>query len=283
MNYRHIFHAGNFADLLKHAVLTALLADMTRGRAPLTVIDTHAGAGLYDVGGDLARRTGEGTAAGVLMADAAAPTAFDALKAAVRRANETGVRFYPGSPALVAAALRDRDQLIACEIQREDYERLRHVLKPAGAFAVREDGWEVVRRRTPRAPVPTLVLIDPPYEARDDGARAVEAMRQVVGRNPGAVVAVWAPIKDLTTFDSLIGGLEEAARGRDLLVVEARLRPLHDPMRLNGCAMVVANPPPGLEAAAGIAAAWIAGAFGEAGAVGRASLAGRSSPARTRK
>ncbi|MGH7022298.1 MAG: 23S rRNA (adenine(2030)-N(6))-methyltransferase RlmJ [Caulobacteraceae bacterium] len=279
MNYRHIFHAGNFADLLKHAVLLALLDLLTADRGPLTVIDTHAGAGVYDLAGDLARRTDEGGAVAVLLAEEAPPGPLASLKATVENLNEAGARVYPGSPHLIATRLRARDQLIACETRREEFESLREALRrPAGAFATREDGWETARRRTPRAPANVLVHIDPPYEAPDDGARAADAVRQVLGRNRGAVVAIWAPIKDLAGFDVLLSGLEDAARGCDLLLIEARLHPLDDPLRLNGCAVIIVNPPAELDAEAAIAAEWIAGAFGGPGAVGRASRIGR--PAR---
>jgi 23S rRNA (adenine2030-N6)-methyltransferase len=275
MNYRHVFHAGNFADLLKHAVLTAILGEMTRARAPLTVIDTHAGAGVYDLQSDPALRTGEAAAGiGVLMEDAAAPAAFDALKAAVRRLNESGWRTYPGSPELAARALRPRDRLFACETRREDFDMLSQALRVPGAQALREDGWEAAWRRAPRPPAPVLVLIDPPYEAGDDPDRAAEAVRRVLARNAAAVIAVWAPIKDLASFDALISGLEEAAGRRPMLLVEARLRSLHDPLRLNGCGTVIINPPAALKSPADAAARWVAGALGEPGGFGRAAYVG---------
>lgn len=275
MNYRHVYHAGNFADLLKHAVLTALLETMTRGAAPLTVIDTHAGAGVYDVGSGAALKTGE-AAAGIrrLMTDDDAPAAFDALKAAVRRMNQGPVRYYPGSPELIAQALRGRDRLIACETRRDDFEMLSQTLRTPGASAVREDGWDVAARRTPKGPAPALALIDPPYEASDDPDRAAGAVRAVLARNSGAVIAVWAPIKDLAGFDALVGALEESAGERGLLLIETRLRPPNDPLLMNGCAMIVINPPAGLEAPAAAAATWIAGALGEAGGLGRARIVG---------
>lgn len=273
MNYRHAFHAGNFADLFKHAVLLELLAKVASSPGPLTVIDTHAGAGVYDLGSDTARRIGEGSATSVLMADAAAPAVFEPLKAAVGRLNKTGERHYPGSPLLIAQALRARDQLIACETGREDFEILREVLRrPAGSFAVREDGWEVARLRTPRSPASVLVLIDPPYEAADDPQRAAQALGQVLGRNAKAVVAVWAPLKDLAAFDLLLSDLEDAARGLPMLVAEARLRPPDDPLRLNGCAMIVINPTPDLEAKAREAADWVALAFGGGAGMGRVTV-----------
>jgi 23S rRNA (adenine2030-N6)-methyltransferase len=290
MNYRHAFHAGNFADLAKHAVLTGLLRALTARPAPLTVIDTHAGAGLYDLAAEASRRTGEGEAgAARLMADAAAPAAFDDLKAAVRRVNpqakgedgktEDGKRaagqgrWYPGSPLLVAAALRPRDQLIACELRPDDATALKRALpRELGALVHRGDGWEHAAKAAPAAPAALLVLIDPPFEAGDDYAQAVRLSARLLQLNRGAVVAIWTPLKDLATFDAFLGDLEDASRGAPILIAEVRLRPLSDPMRLNGCAMLVVNPPPALGDHASAAVAWIARTLGEPGGEGRVTL-----------
>jgi 23S rRNA (adenine2030-N6)-methyltransferase len=273
MNYRHAYHAGNFADLLKHAVLTALLAGMKRDARPLTVIDTHAGAGVYDLAGEAARKTGEGADAQILMDDARAPPAFADLKASMKRLNRSDGRLYPGSPELIAAALRAGDRLVACETRPDDFRLLERVLASRpGVLALREDGWEAAARRAPRPPARVLVLIDPPYEAGDDAALAARTVRRVLAQNGAAVIAVWAPIKDLAAFDALLTGIEKAAGRRRILLADARLRPLDDPLRLNGCAMVVVNPPFGLAAPAGDAAAWIAATLGETGGLGRARL-----------
>ncbi|MEO8927715.1 MAG: 23S rRNA (adenine(2030)-N(6))-methyltransferase RlmJ [Caulobacteraceae bacterium] len=272
MNYRHAFHAGNFADLLKHAVLTHLLRALTAAPGPLTVIDTHAGAGLYDLAGDSARRTGEGQAGIVqLMAAADAPAAFADLRAGVMRANAPGaVRFYPGSPILIGEILRPRDRLIACELRPDDHGALKGVLpRHVGAEIVKADGWEVAAARVPAAPGRLLVFVDPPFESGDDPARAAALVASVLSRNPGATIALWAPIKDLAGFDTFLTGVEDAAGAADVLVAETRLRPLADPMAMNGCAMVVVNPPTGLAEPALAAAAWIARELGGGGALGR--------------
>jgi 23S rRNA (adenine2030-N6)-methyltransferase len=275
MNYRHIFHAGNFADLFKHAVLIELLGAMTRGPA-LTVIDTHAGAGLYDLSAEAARKTGEG-AAGVarLMAETA-PSVFDGLKTAVRRANAgDAVRHYPGSPTLIAAALRPGDRYIACELRPDDHAALRAMLpREPRARALKEDGWLAAARLAPRAPAALLVLIDPPFEAGDDYRRAAETVQAILTRNAGAAVAIWTPIKDFATFDAFVGDLEDAAPSRPILVAQSRLRPLTDPMKLNGCAMIVINPPAALAGRAGEAAAWVAATLGDPGGEGRAEVFG---------
>lgn len=268
MNYRHAFHAGNFADLAKHAILLDLLSATDGGAGPLTVIDTHAGAGLYDLSGPEALRTGE-AAGGVarLMAAEDSPAEFLGLKAAVRRLNPSGNhRVYPGSPVLIAERLRQGDRLIACESRSDDHGALRLALRAWPlAEAVKTDGWSLAARRAPRSPSPLLVLIDPPYEAPDDAARAAELTRTVLAINRQAILAIWAPIKDLTSFDSMVGTLEDAARGRPILVAQVRLRALSDPMRLNGCAMVIINPPVGLERRAKAIVDWISANLGEGG------------------
>jgi len=282
MNYRHAFHAGNFADLLKHAVVLDLMGRLTAAAGPLSVVDTHAGAGAYDLTGDLARRTGEAEAGvGRLMADAAAPAVFASLKAAVARMNPSGgrVRHYPGSPLLIAPALRPGDRYVGCEIRPDDGADLTANLKGLGGAEVRQaDGWATAAaeaRLASKAGRRLFVLIDPPFERGDDYPAIARAVGEVLAAAPGAVIAVWAPIKDLATFDTLLGEVEDAAADATaaageaapaMLVSEVRLRPLDDPMKMNGCAMLVLGAPAGTEAAARAAGDWIAAACGGPGA-----------------
>jgi 23S rRNA (adenine2030-N6)-methyltransferase len=280
MNYRHAYHAGNFADLLKHAVLTELLRALTGSGPPLTVIDTHAGAGLYDLDGGEAKRTGEGVAGvGRLLGARDAPTVFDDLKDIVKGANRPGVlRFYPGSPRVVERRLRPRDRYIGCELRADDFATLRSLLSPsAGAVILKGDGWALAAERAPKAPAALLVLIDPPFERRDDAEQAVRLSRTVLKRNPDAVIATWVPIKDLTGFDAVVMALADANDPAPTLVAEVRLRPLNDPMKMNGCAMIVANPPPGIDGRSAQAAVWISRALGEPGGVGRVERLGATS------
>lgn len=265
MNYRHAFHAGNFADLVKHATLTLLLDALTADRAPLTVVDTHAGAGGYDLDGELARRTGE-AAQGVfrLMTADDSPPPFERLKAAVRRGNPGGgVRFYPGSPSLIAAALRKGDRYVACELRDDDVILLQETLAPfPGARAEQTDGYAVAAREAGKG-ARVFILIDPPFERGDDYARIAATLASVMLLDPAACVAVWLPLKDLETFDSFLRSVEPACA--DLLIVEARLKPLTDPMKMNGCAMVIANAPVGLSADLSAAADWVVTRLGETG------------------
>jgi 23S rRNA (adenine2030-N6)-methyltransferase len=267
LNYRHAFHAANFADLVKHAGLLALLARLQVDRAPLGVIDTHAGRGLYDLAGAEARKSGEAEAGiGRLMAARDAPAEFAPLTAAVRALNRgDDVRRYPGSPWLVAHALRPGDTYLGCELRGEEHAALAAALRGRrGVRTALADGYAAAPREVP-AKGPALVLIDPPFERSDDYARAVETAAAMRRKNPRAVVLVWLPIKDLETFDAFLRDLEDAEPG-PLLVAEARMRPLSDPMKMNGCALVCVGPPAGLEEPLRAICGWVAGTLGEGGA-----------------
>jgi 23S rRNA (adenine2030-N6)-methyltransferase len=239
LNYRHHFHAGNFADIVKHATLLALLARLTREPSPLTVLDTHAGAGLYDLTGGEARKSREAER-GIarLMADPSAPDALRPLTEAVRRLNPEGaLRFYPGSPLLAVKALRKGDRYQGHELRPDDHLALSALLKreagPVQAKAVRSDGYAALAEP---AKGRRLVLIDPPFERGDEYAQILAGLPAALAQ-PGTVVAVWLPIKDLETLDAFVSGLE--ANGKPLLLAQARLRPLSDPLKMNGCAMTL--------------------------------------------
>ena len=262
MNYRHAFHAGNFADIVKHAALTHLLAGLAR---PASIVDTHAGAGLYDLFGAEARKAREADH-GVLklMADPAPPAALVPLIEAVRAANHGGAtRLYPGSPWLIARGLRPGDRYTAWELRGDVCADLRRVLGKRGR-AVEGDGFAAAPREiAPKGPA--LALIDPPFEQGDDYPRTAAAMRAIRRRNPAATAMAWLPLKDLDTFDRFLGDLGDTPA----LVAEARLRPLADPMKMNGCALVIAGAPAGLEAKLEAICAWVLGAAGENGAQSR--------------
>jgi 23S rRNA (adenine2030-N6)-methyltransferase len=273
LNYRHAFHAGNFADVMKHAILLQLLAALTREAGALTVIDTHAGAGIHDLLGGEAARTGEAAGGVAKLMAAEAPAPFEALKAAVRRANRRDeVRFYPGSPLLIADALRARDRLIACELRPDDYAALKAALpRQAGAEALREDGWRVAADRA-RGAARLLVLTDPPYEDPGDGVKAAKMVAEVLSAQPRATLAIWAPIKDLNGFYGLVETIHDAAGRAPVMLAQSRLRPLTNPITMNGSAMIVVDPPAGVLAACNEISRWTAEALGERGALGRAEM-----------
>jgi 23S rRNA (adenine2030-N6)-methyltransferase len=265
LNYRHAFHAGNFADLVKHAALLQILARLTAQTGPLSVVDTHAGRGLYDLSGAEARKSGEAEAGIVrLMAAADPPAEFAPLSAAVRTLNGGGaVRRYPGSPWLIAQALRPGDSYLACELRADEHAALRELMKGRpGVRTACADGYDAAAEAPASGRL--LVLIDPPFERADDYERIVETAAAVRRRNRGAILLVWLPLKDLETFDGFLRDLEDEVRA-PVLVAETRMRPLTDPMKMNGCALAVLGAPPELEATLEAICGWTARALGEAG------------------
>lgn len=266
MNYRHAFHAGNFADLVKHAALLQLLARLTAEPGPLSVIDTHAGRGLYDLAGPEARKSGEADAGVVrLMGAADAPAEFAPLKTAVRRLNRDGpVRRYPGSPWLIAETLRAGDSYLACELRPDEHAALRGVMQgKAGVRTLCADGFEAAAEQAPpRGRL--LALIDPPFERADDYRRIVDTLAAVRGRNRAAAALVWLPLKDLETFDAFLRDAQDALAA-PLLVAETRMRPLVDPLKMNGCALVLLGAPPGFAESLSAICGWMAQTSSEAG------------------
>jgi len=260
MNYRHSFHAGNFADLVKHALLLWLM----RAKAPAVVIDTHAGAGLYDLSGDAARSREAEAGVARLMTAEGRPPLLEALAAEVAAANpDGGARFYPGSPLLIARNLAPGGRYVGFELNPPVRTLLAEALKGrAGAEAREGDGYEAAVAEAARTTSP-LVLIDPPFEKPDDYARAADTALAIRRRDPAATIVIWTPLKDLETFDAFIRRLE--GRAGPTLVAEARLRPLANPMTMNGCALAVVNPPKGAEAAAREVCGWVVSALGEPG------------------
>jgi 23S rRNA (adenine2030-N6)-methyltransferase len=249
---------------MKHAILLALIAAMRR---PVRVVETHAGAGLYDLQGDVARRTGEAEAGvGRLMTSEELPPSLAALKQAVQRENGDGaLRLYPGSPALALGAIGAGDGYVGCELRPDDFETFKALLtKRAGkatARAVQADGYEVLGGALKGG---DLVLIDPPFERGDDYDRAAEAVGLCMTRK--ASVAVWTPLKDMETLDGLVRQVEALGPAR-LSLAEVRLRPLRNPMAMNGCAILLVNAPP-IEDEAEAVCRWVAEHCGEAGAKG---------------
>ncbi len=204
------------------------------------MLDTHAGAGVYDLSEGSAARSGEAQA-GIarVMALAEPPAGLRRLIAAVRALNGgADGPLYPGSPWLCRDALRPDDRYVGCELRADDAPLLERVMAGAHAEVRQVDGYAVVRAA--RRGVRRAVLIDPPFERGDEAAQIVSALRASLGR--GEPAAVWAPIKDLDAFDRLLSEVEALNPPRSL-AAQVRLRPLDTPLRLNGCAMLMVGGP----------------------------------------
>jgi 23S rRNA (adenine2030-N6)-methyltransferase len=250
MNYRHAYHAGNFADCMKHALLVLLLRALTRKPAPLFVLDTHAGAGRYDLTSDAARETGEASA-GIarlrgLTAVAAASPPPDALEGYLGLVRSFGL--YPGSPMLARALLRPEDRMACCERHPEEHAALRALFRGDPQVAVHQrDGWESLRALLPPKQKRGLVLIDPPFEEPREFERLVAGLRLARARFPTGVLAAWYPIKHRAPSRALLDAWSEP----DTVTAELLLRAPLDPKRFNGCGMLIVNPPYQFEEEAG--------------------------------
>lgn len=244
MNYRHAFHAGNPADCLKHALLVWLLDALRRKETPFFVLDTHAGAGAYDLHADQAQRTGEWRD-GVARLLHEPPDPLRRYVDLVR--SEPG---YPGSPLLVRALMRDQDRLACCELHPEDAASLQILFRRDKQVGIhRRDGYEAIRALLPPKERRGLVLIDPPYEQPDEFDRVVAALRDGAARFDHGVYAAWYPIKHRSPVNEFHRALR-ATGLRDLVAAELLLRAPLDPTRLNGSGLLLRNPPHNFEPAA---------------------------------
>lgn len=248
MNYRHIYHAGNFADVLKHAVLTRIVAYLKRKPGPFRVIDTHAGTGFYDLSSAEAQKTGEwrGGIARVLNADLAEPAAtlLEPYLDIVARFNVGHpFRFYPGSPTITRELLRGHDRLTAIELHPQDAFTLK--TRFSGDYQTRIielDGWLALGAHVPPKEKRGLVLVDPPFEEEGEFGRLIERLTTAWRRWPGGTYALWYPVKDRLAVEHFRSGLARAGIPK-IVDVSLMIRPFPAEPRLDGNGMVVVNPP----------------------------------------
>ncbi|MBZ9704741.1 MULTISPECIES: 23S rRNA (adenine(2030)-N(6))-methyltransferase RlmJ [unclassified Mesorhizobium] len=252
MNYRHAYHAGNFADVLKHVVLTRLLEYLKQKDKAFRVIDTHAGIGRYDLSSPEAQKTGEWQGGIGRLVDAAPEAQAAMLLApyldAVRACNADGpLKKYPGSPLVARHLLRKQDRLSAIELHPKDVAKLKTEF--AGDFQTRVielDGWLALGAHLPPKEKRGLVLIDPPFEEEGEFGRLVDGLAKAHKRWPGGIYALWYPIKDRKAVIGFRKALKETGVPK-LLDIEFEIRPASQEPNLDGSGLVVANPPFTLE------------------------------------
>lgn len=247
MNYRHAYHAGNFADVLKHTVLLALLESLQAKPAPFCYYDTHAGSGSYALDSVEAGKTHEyrDGIARLLGVDELPPLLARYRDCVLDGADRsTPLRHYPGSPLLAARLLRPGDQAQLCELHPEEAARLRALLARDPRLHVHQrDGYAALKALLPPAQKRGIVLIDPPYELQEaEYGIIVKALKTALQRWPNGVYAVWYPVKlrsEVQPFLRAIGQLPVKRVLRAELLVHAA----NTPLRLNGAGMVVLNAP----------------------------------------
>lgn len=247
MNYRHIYHAGNFADVLKHAVLARLVRYQQNKDKAFRVLDTHAGIGLYDLSSEEAQKTGEWqTGIGKIMqAELAAPVAdlLEPYLSAVRELNpEGGVKLYPGSPKLTRLLLRPQDRLSAMELHPDDARALARQFE--GDFQVRItelDGWLALGAHLPPKEKRGLVLVDPPFEIAGEYERLVDGLAKAYRRFATGTYCLWYPIKKgapIKDFHEQLQALEIPK----MLCAELSVRSDREE-GLSGSGLIIVNPP----------------------------------------
>lgn len=246
MNYRHAFHVGNHADVLKHLVLALIVDHLTHKAAPFAVMDTHGGRGAYALDGQEAQRSPEWRAGvGRLWDWADAPAAMAPYLSALRAANPDGVLAqYPGSPVIALAGMRAQDRLVACELHPEEAGALkRRFADEPRAQVHQRNGFEAMGALLPFPERRGLVLIDPPYEDRDhETISCVRALHRAFDHFAYATYAWWRPVKDLREIEmadrELLHGRAIKALRIDLAI--DRIRPEG---KLVASSMLIVNPP----------------------------------------
>ncbi|KPF91378.1 protein involved in catabolism of external DNA [Novosphingobium sp. AAP83] len=248
MNYRHSFHAGNSADVVKHSLLIALVRALQLKESALTLIDTHAGCGLYDLDGEEAGRTGEATH-GVLRAFTDSSPLLDDYRAVVQAVNagqtsDIGARprLYPGSPQILAQLLRPQDFLILNEKHPDDAYTLRGVIRGTSAAVHERDAYELWLAMLPTKTPRGVVVVDPPYEQTDERARITATLAAAHRKWAHGVMVIWYPLKERSTHAQWKHQLRKLGIPKFLLI-EHWLYDSDQPGIYNGAGLFIINPP----------------------------------------
>src|ERR1700676_710062 len=253
MNYRHAFHAGGFADVIKHIVVLRMLTYLQDKQAAFRVIDTHAGAGLYDLTGEAASRGGEWlTGIARIMQARFSETAMPLMKPyldIVREFNpQAPLKTYPGSPLIARALLRPQDRLTACEVAPQARKLLIDALRrDSQARVVDLDGWTAVPAFVPPKERRGLVLIDPPYEQKDEFDRLADGFAEAFAKWPTGIYLLWYPVKSRRATDNLArhvaGVVGDGATPGKCLRLEFSVAPQAAEAGLTSAGVLIANPP----------------------------------------
>jgi 23S rRNA (adenine2030-N6)-methyltransferase len=265
--YRHMFHAGNFADVFKHAALVQLAILVGRKDKPFLYLDTHAGIGRYDLAHAWAQKNREfEQGIGRIFDRNDCPETVRPYLDAVRKCNPGGkLRIYPGSPLLVHQLMRETDRMVLVDLGREDYERLQKEFEGERRVQVRNmDGYQALKACLPPAERRALVLIDSPFDRKDEFRRLSDALVDAHRRFATGVYAVWYPLMDAKS----VAGFEQSVSSkgiRKVLKLELSVRSASGQQGLRGSAMLIINPPYGFDSLAAPMLHWLWAALSPGG------------------
>ena len=241
MNYRHIYHAGNFADGVKHCVLTLLLQKLHEKEKAFSIIDTHAGIGIYDLQSQQASKTNEAQEGILKLLLSSQDKSFFEHYLKVIQNQKTG--FYPGSPLISRAFLRPQDRLWLSELHPEDFQNLAQLFyKDPQVKVFHQDGYNSLKALLPPKEKRGLILIDPPFEERNEFKMLVNGLQESYRRFATGIYMIWFPIKDLKPIKEFYAALKELEIPK-ILTVEFLRKPPITPESLNGTGLIIVNPP----------------------------------------
>lgn len=246
LSYQHAYHAGNPADVHKHALLASMLALLTVKDRPLTYMETHAGRAIYDLAAPEALKTGE-AAAGIARLEGRLPPDHPYRQAIDAARARFGPSAYPGSPLVAAHTLRPTDAIHLAELHPQEHAALAAEMRGM-AHVHRRDGWEMALALTPPRPPRGLILIDPSWEVKEDYARAPRVMGELARRWSPGVLVLWYPLLDAAPHAPMLEAL--TARFPAALRHEVRFPPVRPGHRMTGSGLFIVNPPWGTEDAA---------------------------------
>jgi 23S rRNA (adenine2030-N6)-methyltransferase len=257
MNYRHGYHAGNFADVVKHIALVAILLHLRKKDAAFSVVDSHGGRGAYDLSGEQASKTGEAQK-GVGRLMELSGDMPDALSTYLSLVKDSSL--YPGSPLIAARMLRPQDRLTAIEKQPEEFARLKETLAPfLTAVAEQGDGYARVLKLVPPPSRRGVVLLDPPFESPDEFSDLARTLREAARKFANGIYLAWYPVKSQAEVDAFIGEVLAGGMAKAMIVDTSMAAPEG---KLNRAGLLVINPPYGFAAVLQASAALIAPKLG---------------------
>jgi 23S rRNA (adenine2030-N6)-methyltransferase len=254
LSYQHLYHAGNLADVQKHAVLSWVLDYLTQKDKPLTYIETHAGRGVYDLGADEALKTGE-AAQGIAVAEGWFATDHPYRQRLAEARAAHGLMAYPGSPLIAAFGLRETDTIHLAELHPGEVQHLRAVATHWGAHVYQRDGFELALALTPPTPRRGLMLIDPSYEVKADYDAIPKHLANIHRKWNVGILILWYPILTGAPHGAMLKALQQTFP--EALRTEVRFPPARQGHRMEGSGLFVINPPYGLAAEA----AWLEARF----------------------